>query len=83
MTNLKDELAWRRTLSGLLDKPQPAARRVRPGKGPDAPIETCPFCQRTDIRTETMSTIGGPDGDLKIGFFTCRSCSQTWSEPIR
>jgi transposase-like protein len=83
MTDLKDELAWWRTLSNALNKPHIDAKKAYLRNKPHAPIETCPFCQKANIRTEKMNTIGGPDDTLKIGLFKCKSCNQSWSEPIR
>jgi len=72
MSNLKDELASWRKVSGMMDR----LHALRKGK---KPVQSCPFCDRADVRMETMSTVTGSDEGLKIGFFTCRSCNESWS----
>ena len=73
MSRLRDELALWRTVSGTLDKLHTAKKENRP-------VQICPFCENADVRVETMETISGSDKGLSIGFFTCRSCNESWSD---
>ncbi len=49
---------------------------------PDKPDETCPFCGRNSVRVETFETMDGPIVSSRLGFFTCLSCGETWSDLI-
>lgn len=73
MSNLRDERTSRRRVSGTID----TLRAARKANTPEQ--TTCPFCDRENVRVETMSTMTGSDEGLKIGFFTCRSCNESWS----
>jgi hypothetical protein len=75
MSRLRDELALWRNVARMLDK-------LHTAKKEDRPIGTCPFCEKTDVRVETMETIRGSDKGLSIGFFTCRSCNESWSDLV-
>jgi transcription elongation factor Elf1 len=76
MSRLRDELASWRNVSRMLDK-------LRTAKKENGPTQTCPFCRNTHVRVETMETISGSDKGLRIGFFSCPSCNQSWSDLIQ
>ena len=82
MFNLRDEIAWWKTVSSALNKFH-IAKNANVRKKLKFPFESCPFCFKADIRMKTMNTLGTSEDPLKIGLFTCKSCNQSWSEPIQ
>jgi hypothetical protein len=46
-------------------------------------VQSCPFCGKSGIRVETMETTNGSRENLRIGFFTCPSCNESWSDLIQ
>jgi hypothetical protein len=72
MLSLKDEIPIFRTISESLDG-------IFSAKKARDPVETCPSCGRTNVRVEILETMGG----LKMGFFTCSFCNESWSGPIK
>ena len=74
--SLKDELPLWREVSDKLD-------RLYSERKPEKPGLTCPFCGRTSVLIEMTETMNGPGKGLKIGFFTCRSCDESWSGLVK
>jgi len=70
--SLKDELPLWRDVSDKLDRLYSEQKTEKRGR-------TCPFCGRMSVGVEMMETVNGPGKGLKIGFFTCRSCNESWS----
>jgi DNA-directed RNA polymerase subunit M/transcription elongation factor TFIIS len=80
MQSNKEELqSWRR-VSHLLDQLH------GPKKGDKAPLKetpaVCPFCGKAKVRVEFMQSMNEFDDVVKIGFFTCTSCGQDWSNKV-
>ena len=72
MLRLKDEFPLWANVSQRLD-------RMFAGKKADNSAETCPSCGKTDVRVEVLETMSG----LRMGFFTCLFCGETWSGPAK
>ena len=72
MSSLREELVLWRRVSGALDN-------LRASRKPEAPLHICPFCESANVHLETMSTLTESGEGLRIGFFTCRSCNESWS----
>lgn len=77
MLSLKDELPLWRHVSYLLD--ELAARGEELGDTKKSMSQTCPYCDGNRVLTEVMEDVGDAPGGLKIGFFTCTFCGETWS----
>jgi len=70
MMRLKDEIPLWANVSQRLD-------RIFAAKRAEKPAEICPSCGRADVKAEVLETMSG----LKMGFFTCAFCGETWSGP--
>lgn len=70
--SFKDELPSWRDVSDKLD-------RLYESRKPEKQDQVCPFCGRTNVRTEIMETVNGLERGTQIGFFTCKSCNESWS----
>ena len=72
MLSFKDELPVWRTISEGLDG-------IFSAKKAGGPVEICPSCGKTSVRVEILETMSG----LKMGFFTCAFCNESWSGPVK
>lgn len=75
MLSLRNELALWRSVSKKLDQ-------IHAAKKEDRADKACPLCGVESVRVATMETMNGLEPGLKIGFFTCLSCNESWSGPI-
>ena len=76
IVGFEDEIPLWRDLSKNLDQIYEAEKA-------DRFLKTCPFCGKSGVRVETMNTMNGSDKNLRIGFFTCPSCNENWSDLIQ
>ena len=74
--SLKDELSRWRDVSRRLDQIYEAEKADRFRR-------TCPYCGKPGVRVETMNTLNGTGRNLRIGFFTCHSCGENWSDLVQ
>ena len=74
--SLKDELPLWRDVSDKLD-------RLYETRKPEKQGQACPFCGSVSVAIEIMDTTYGRDKGMSIGFFTCKSCNETWSGLLR
>ena len=52
-------------------------------KTSDSTFDPCPFCGKSNVRIETLSSGNGADKNLRIAFFTCPRCNESWSDLIQ
>ena len=72
MLSLKYEMPLWADISERLD------RIFSTGKAEEE-TEICPSCGKTDVRVEILETMSG----LRMGFFSCNCCGETWAGAVR